>query len=421
MKLLRVRPVLGNSVAVIALRGGNLAARLLVLFAIARALPPAEFGVLVFAMSVVEIGKVVADFGMDTIAIRAWAAGDEDPARLAGALAVAKAGLGVFVVAGLAVYFAFFGAPAGRDAGLVLAASVFTSLLLNFSLDWFQARLRVADVLVPVLATNGVLSLAAALMVPRLPDLRAQAAMFPLIETAVGLVLFAFWRREPAARGAGFDAARLTVLVRASLPVALTSILIMVVARLDVLVLSRRLDAAAVGLYGMAFRITEPFQIAAAALGLSVFSHFAARFAPASAAPVRAAAVRYSAATFGYGLAAAFALGVVAPLVVERAFPAYASGLPVLRVLAASLVFRSLNATLAGILQGAGRFAWITGLAVWNLILVAALLLVFVDRVGVVGAALALLVAEGLNSLLHGLLVARVVAAHERTIAHARG
>ena len=90
-----------------------------------------------------------------------------------------------------------------------------------------------------------------------------------------------------------------------------------------------------------------------------------------------------------------------------------------LRILAATLVFRSLNATLAGIIQGAGRFRLLTGIASWNLVLVFALLSVFVPRFGAPGAALALLAGEGLNSVIQLLVVARLVAQHERTAAHA--
>src|SRR5204862_1744400 len=70
---LGARPVLANTAALVVLRGSNLALRLGLLFLIARAVLPPEFGRLVLALSVAELGKVLADFGMDTLAIREYA------------------------------------------------------------------------------------------------------------------------------------------------------------------------------------------------------------------------------------------------------------------------------------------------------------------------------------------------------------
>lgn len=77
---LLARPVLANSVALVALRATNLLARLLLLFAIARQVTPTAFGTVVLVMSVAEIGKVLADFGLDTLAIREYSAAAPPPA-----------------------------------------------------------------------------------------------------------------------------------------------------------------------------------------------------------------------------------------------------------------------------------------------------------------------------------------------------
>lgn len=417
------RPLVANSTALVALRATNLLARLLVMFAIAHAVPPAAFGLVVFAMSVAEIGKVAADFGMDTLAIREFAVDSpaHDPAthaRFAAGLAAGKVLFGALVYAGLAAWFVWKGPREQAELGLVVGATAATALLVTFSLDWYQARLRVARIFAPVVVTNTLLALAALLLVPRLADLRGKVALFPALELASGLVLLVWLRREKVLAAPWLDFGRVPSLLRASVPIAVTNLVIMLYSRLDVLVLSSRVDPAAVGHYGIAFRLTEPIQIAAAAFALSVFSRFSAWFRD-PAAPVRAPARRYLLATLGYGALAALALGLLAPPVLRAFFPEYAPAIPVLRILAATLVFRSLNATLAGIIQGAGRFRLLTGIAAWNLVLVFTLLSVLVPRFGAPGAALALLAGEGLNTVIQMLVVARLVARHERTAAHA--
>ncbi len=420
LRALRGRPVLYNSAALVALRATNLLARVLLLFAIAHHVPPAAFGLVVFALSVAEIGKVVADFGLDTLAIRAYAgeAAEGERARFAAALAAAKLLFGAVVYAALAAWFAWSATREQAGVGIVLGLTALTSLLVNFSLDFYQGRLRVARVLLPVLIANALLTLAALLLVPRLADLRAQAALFPAIELVAGLVLLAWLGRESLLARPWLAFARVPDLVRHALPIAATAIIIMLYSRLDVLVLSSRLDSRAVGNYGMAYRLTEPFQLAAAAFGLSVFSRFSARFQSPRAGALRAATRLYLAATLGYGLVTALALNLLAPPLIERLLPDYLPGLPVLRILSAALVFRSLNATLAGIIQGAGRFRLLTGIALWNLALVFLLLRWLVDRQQAPGAAMALLAAEAVNTGIQLAVVTRLVTAHEKALAH---
>jgi len=421
LRALLARPVLANSAALVALRATNLAARLGLLFVIARLVPPAEFGMVVFALSIVEIAKVVSDFGMDTLAIREYAVGGgaSGSTRFAGALAASKLVLGSIVYVALAAYFMITQSPAQAELGLVIGLSTFTALLINFSLDHFQARLSVIKVLPRVVLLNLGLTAAAVLALPQIGDLRLKALCFPVIELAGGGVLLLALRHEELLGKPAFLFGGISALVRRSLPIALTGIVIMVYSRLDVLVLASRLGETAVAYYGIAFRLTEPFQLAAAAFGMSVFSRFSALFQGESRTSLRPTAVRYVAPTLGYGLVAALVVGWLAPPLVTRWLPAYAAAVPILRILAGALVFRTMNATLAGILLGAGRFQLLTALAVWNLALTYALLMLLVPRFGAPGAAWAALLGEAFNMLLHAVLVTRTIAARERTVAHA--
>lgn len=410
--------VLGNGLALVVLRAGNLVTRLVLSFVLARDLPTATFGAIVLALSVAEVGKVVADFGMDTIAIREYAASRESsPGRFASTLALGKWLGGLIVCTALVVGWVASGEAADPWIGIVLALTVPASLLSNHALDWFQARLRVAPLVVPVTIVNACSIVVAWWVVPHLPGPRMQVLCFPAFELAIGLVLAGAFARERA--GARFEwptRGEVHALVRRSAPVALTAIVIMLYSRLDVLVLARLLPAESVARYGLAFRLTEPFQIVAAAFGLSVLSRFARAFAEPG--PVAALALRHVGWLVGYGIGVAVLLLVFAPPLVERLLPDYAPALPVLRVLAVALAVRSLNAALAGILQGAGRFRLLTGFAFWNLLVIGVLLHVLVGAYGVVGAALALLVGEVLNSLVQGVAVFGTVRTHDRKGPH---
>jgi O-antigen/teichoic acid export membrane protein len=397
-------------IALVGMRATSLAARLILLFLIARHSPPAEFGLVVFALSVAEIARVLADFGLDTLAIREYAP-DAPPgahARFAASLLGAKAAFGVMAYAITALWFALTRPPDQAAIGWIVGAMIFTGLLAGFSIDWFQARLRVNRVIVPVVVVNAVLILVAMLLVPRLPDVRARAVLFPAFEAVIAIMLLIAFARERVAPRLVVAFDQVPQMVRSALPIAATAVLIMLYSRLDVLVLSSRLGVEAVGQYGLAFRFTEPVQMAAAAFGLTVFSRFAAWFRNPPAETLRPAVLRYVGYTLAYGVTAAAALAVLAPPIIARWLPAYTPAIPVLRLLAAALVFRSMNATLAGILQGAGRFRLIGGFALWNLAFMWICLRLLVPSLGAVGAALALLTVEGVNTLFQSVMVARV-------------
>lgn len=412
------KPIVANSAALVMLRGSNLALRLGLLFLIARAVAPSSFGVLVFALSVAEIGKVLADFGTDTLAIRGFAVENEARAQraFAASLAGAKLVLSGVVFIGLAAWLGMTQPPDAAAIGWILAVTVLTAPLVNLPIDWFQARLQIRNVLPAVLVTHVALVIAALLLIPRVHELRMLALAFPAVEFVTGLVLFGALRGSTHGLGpTGLDVSALPALLRRGFPIALTAFLVMAYSRLDVMVLARRLDPAAVAYYGVAFRVTEPFQIVAAAFGLSVFSRFSVWFRD-GATFLRASALRYLGATLAYGMVAAGALMLIAPPVIERLLPDYAPAVPILRLLSVALVFRVVNATLAGILQGAGRFRLLTLIAAGNLGVVFALLAVFVPRFGAPGAALALLLAEALNTAVQASIAFRFLLSAPRTV-----
>ena len=413
-------PVLSNTAALVVVRAANLGARVLLLLLIARQVPPSSFGLIVLALSIAEIGKVVADFGMDTLAIRQYAAGTpESHSRFAASLAAAKLIFGAAVYLGLIGILGVTQPAAQARLGWIIGSTVLTALLVNFSLDYFQSRLAARRVVVPVLLSNAAITASALLLLPATDDLRLMVAFFPVIEAVTGVVLLARLGREGLLEKPRLAFDRVPALVRRSLPIAATAIMIMTYSRMDVLVLSSRLNAAAVGAYGLAFRLTEPFQIAAATFGLSVFARFSSWLQRPLATPLRDQVLRYGFATLAYGVLAGLLLGAVAPPILERLLPQYAPSIPVLRILAGALVFRTLNATLAGILQGAGRFLLVAELAIWNLVFFFFLLQWLVGLYQAPGAALALLIGEAVNSVLQIGLVAREVSRNERTRARA--
>jgi O-antigen/teichoic acid export membrane protein len=402
MRVLR-NPVLSNTAAIILLRGTNTASRLAVMFLIARGFAPSVFGIVVLAFTVTEIAKVVADFGVDTLAVREYAVLDTPEAwsSFAGVVALAKLVCGVLVYLVVAVAYLLTQDGVQLQIGLVASLLLLTNLWINFSVDFFQGRLETAQVLAPSLICSTASVLAIALLFWGAPNLIWGLWVLVCFELLNGLLLFLALRKRLHVQPAQVQAQQLRSLLLRCLPVVSTALIVALYTRLDVVVINTFFSAAQVGYYGLAFRMTEPFLLVAASLAMSIYSRMASLLSVGELLRARGFLVRYSAVLTAYGLVACLLLGIVAPIVVTTLLPAYSAAIPIVQLLAVTLFVRTINSGLNNAIMAFGHYAMITGIASFNLVFIGAMLLVLVPRFGAAGAAMALLIGEVINTLLH--------------------
>ena len=396
-------PVSSNTTAIIFVRGSTIGTRLLVLFVIARYVSPAEFGVVAYMLTVTEIAKVIADFGVDTYAIRTFAITKPDQQQaFARLVAVTKLLMGT---AGYVILVAFFFLQVRPEAGLgaTIGLLVLTGLWANLYIDYFQARLKVSMIVIPVMLNNVATIAAVALLFAVHPSVFMAVAVLPLAEAVNAWVLSRLFERELGLGRQHIPLAQVGNLLKHTLPLAATLIISMLYTRLDVLVLAAFFSATIVGFYGIAFRITEPFQLMAGAFVQSSYSYLSRALA-SGRQDVPRVAVRYGLGMLTYGALVCLSLEVFAPLVIQFALPDYVSAIPILRILGLALVFRSINAYLTSVLYAYGYFKWVTAVTTWNLFAVAGLLYAFLPVWGAIGAASALLLAEALNTVIQAIM-----------------
>ncbi|HEY0735327.1 MAG TPA: oligosaccharide flippase family protein [Herpetosiphonaceae bacterium] len=407
----RINPLVSNTLSVTILRGANTLTRVICLFIIARFLNPDIFGMIVFAMTVAEIAKVVADFGVDTLVIREFATTQNESyrQRLAATVAQTKIVCGLIAYAALLLFLALTEPQEQLQIGAVAGLLIFTGLWQNFSLNYFQARLQTNQIIVPVVAINAVTIAVIALLFLIYPSILLTVAILPVAEAVSAAIVLGRFRRLVPIHIGGAPVAEIKTLLRRALPIGGTIVIVTLYTRLDVIVLSSFADTAAVGFYGLAFRLTEPVLLVAAAFAMSVYSHIAATLADDRQDTSRMI-LRYAAITFGYGALCGLALALIAPLVIQWLLPQYTPAITILRILAIALIFRTLNSCLTSTIQAYGHFSWITRLAVFNLFVISGLLWVLVPLWGAPGAALSLLCGEMLNTLIQLVLVKQTVA-----------
>jgi len=396
-------PVAANSLAILFLRGTTIGARLIALFLIARFASPVEFGYVAFGLSIAEIAKVIADFGLDTFSVRELAITQDVKAkqRFLSILAFTKLLCGLLVYIILLIFFVFRQdiAPVGIMA--ILGLLVLTGLWSNLTITYFQAHLRVNEIIVPVIVTNIISIFIIALLSVFKPNILLGLVVLPVAETINMLILLQHLRREVTLTREKWQLAEVLKLLHRGLPIAVTVILVTLYTRLDVVVLKSFLGAEAVAYYSIAFRMTEPFLFIASALGSSMYSHVSTTLINNSISRARFLLTRYATGLLFYGLICCILLTLIAPIVINRLLPDYSPAIPILQILALALIFRTVNIPLNSTILAFGRFAIITYVAIFNLILISASLFYFVPQYGAQGAAFCLLIGEGINTGIH--------------------
>jgi O-antigen/teichoic acid export membrane protein len=396
--------IFSNSIAVLLLRGTTIFTRIAALFVIAKFTSSQEFGMVSVAVALAEIGKVVADFGTDTLSLKEYAITSE-PQRLskfAGTVAHTKFVCCLLVYAGLSAYFLAVETLPHALIGMVAGLLLITTSFSNFSINYFQARLRIPEILWPIIANNLAALALVALVLTIYPSALLGVAILPTAEAVNALILYLYFRKNVRLKLKQIDRTDVWVLLRQGLPIAISIIIVAIYTRLDVIVLEKFFDKSIVGEYGVAFRCTEPFQLVTSAFAITAYSHLSAILDQRKFNEANKFIVKYGSMILTYGLVICGFLLLVAPPLIQVFLPQYQDSIPILRVLAAAIIFRTPSASLTCMIQAYGHYRWITYVSVWNLLFIASLLAILVPRMSAIGAAYSLLIGEVVNVLIQG-------------------
>lgn len=400
---LKRNPVISNAGATVVLGGLNTLSRLIVLFLIASTFDPGVFGQVIFAISITDIAKVIADGGISTVAIRQFAIADSKEAEslLAGTTAVVRTILIILVYVGLSAFYLLTQEGFQATIGLIAGLQVITSLWTSYSINYFQAQLASEKVLIPAILTNTTMVFVIYLLAWRTSNIILILAIIPLFEIINGMLILRIYYQYVKPQLCGVSWSLIVELLRNCAPVFTMVIIVTIYTRLDVVVLSNFFDDSVVGFYGLAFRLTEPFLLIAGALSISIFSRTSFFLSSNThARQVWPFLTRYGTILGVYGLVASMGLTLICPPLIALFFPAYVASIPILRILAAALFVRILNVGMTSVINASGRYSIITRIATFNLLSISTLLILLAPRFGASGAALALLIGEIINCII---------------------
>lgn len=374
-------------------------ARIILLLLIARKFGPADFGRLSLALSVVELFRFSADFGADTVLIRQFSINRLPAEKLLSSslilkLLTASAGY----IASIYAFWILYKNIDAIELLFILSASIYTTLLINAFVSYYQAKLRMAEIMV-----SNVISAVVHIFLTLLGlfmdwSLIVLCTFIPASEFLNLYLVHKVYKRS-SRRTFSFDRKMILQLLREGVPVGLSNIMVATYMRLDNLMLGWFKGEAAVGEYAAAFRITEPFMLVFTSLSISLYASLSEAWGN-SHTRIRPTVCKVIGSTVVITSCVAFFLSFLSENIIGLISRAYLNSAAVLPILGWSLLFKAVNAQLTAIINSKGLYKVITLTALANLIVNISLNLLLIPRYGIIGAALSVVVTESINTLI---------------------
>ncbi|MBI3610001.1 MAG: flippase [Nitrospirae bacterium] len=395
----RLLPIIKNTSSTILIRGLFGVARIILLLLIARKFGPADFGRLSLALSVVELFRFAADLGIDTVLIRQFSINRLSAEKLLGnslilKLTTATAGY----LATVFLFRIFYGRIDALNLLFILSATIYTTLFINAFVSYYQAKLRMAE----IVGSNAMCA-AAYVFLTLLGlsmnwSLATLCVIMPLSELANLYLIYKVYKRSSSLTFS-FDPQIIRHLLREGFPVAFSNIMVVTYMRLDQLMLGWFKGETAIGEYAAAFRVTEPFMLVFTSLSISLYASLSGAW-DGPRARIRTTALRVIGPTVVITFCIASLLSLFSQDIMGLISKAYTHSSEALRLLGWAMMFKAVNAQLTAIINSKGLYRIITVTALLNLAINVSLNLLLIPRYGIIGAAWSVVLTEGVNTIL---------------------
>jgi O-antigen/teichoic acid export membrane protein len=405
----QIRKMFSNTISVMFVRGFTVLLRMISLFVLAKFSSPEEFGVISLMVAAAEILKVIADFGIDTLSVRdlAITISKKRQDAIVSNIAFVKffSGLLFYVLMILTIFLSKYNSYTllGVISGLLLITSLWSNLPINY----FQSKLKMNELVIPMFL-NFLLALI--IMVGAIlgkADTTILFATIPLSEITGTLILFICLNKKTQIHKKKISLSKVKDLFKRSWPIAITIISAVLYTRLDIVVLGNFSSKVEIGYYGMAYRITEPFQFIAAAFSVSIYSHVSSSIILNEKSV--SAVIKKSLLTSSiYSFIVFLLLITLSPIFIHTFLPQYAPSIPILNILSLALIFRIINNCLTSIIQAYGQYSKISVVAFWNLLFVCSLVGLSIQNINAVKVSQILAFVEFINMGIQIFIMSRI-------------
>ncbi len=392
-------PLIKNTGSTIIIRGLSGITRVFILLLITRQFGPVEFGRLVLVLSVTEIFKVMADIGLDTIAIRRLSMHRRLSVKIMDVvltlkLITASAGYLLAII----VFWTFYRSMNGVMLLSICALSIYTNLIINSLSSYFQAILKISDIIgATIIGTTSYIILTLLCLYHHL-SIEMFALAIPASEMVTLVLTFRKYNAIQPIR-VRFNMRIAISLLRESIPAGLSALIVVIYLRLDNVMIGKLIGEQGVGEYSAAYRLTEPILLVFSSLSISLY----ASLSKYRTAPDLSAAKSFFAQLLRPVIIAGILFSILfyifsGPL--ASFFPnSYKSTALVLEILSWSILFKAINPQLTAFITSRGKYRLMMIMSLSNLVVNIAANLILIPSYQVRGAAAAVVITEGFNTM----------------------
>ncbi len=391
--------IIKNTSATVIIRGLFGVVRIVILLLIARKFGPIEFGYISLAVPFIEIFKVAADLGIDTVSIKRIAVDERGAENFLNNILAIKVLLStISILVAPILFYLIYRNVRSIEILFVVASSIFTGLLINAFNSYFQAKLSMMKIVmsnVIGVTIYGLLTLAG--MVLDVPLIILVAAI-PISEfVTLYMITRLYSTQHPVHLEFDFPLIRSTL--KESIYVGISGIIVVIYLRLDGLMIGSYLGEGAVGEYAVASRIVEPFLLIFSSLSIALYASLSGLWSGDNTKEARKTIIRVMVPAAGIAIVGALVLSLFVPSLVAKIWKGYENSGAVLQVLGWSLIFKAVNMQLTAIMNSLGKFRIITIIASINLVMCVVFNIIFLQKFGIRGGAMTVVLVEGVNMI----------------------
>lgn len=390
--------------------------RLFVLYLVAASLGSAQFGPIAFALTASEIVRFAADWGIDTLSLRYFSNPDRTVASLKFRSVVRiKIVSGLIAIAASTFIILFFTGVSSLLTALLISMTAVTSLWLNLGINWLQARgiLRPAALWMSIL---GIVAGGAQVGVHLAGwGYETRFGMMVGFEIAMAALMLKLAFYDLAASSDAKDPDTIGNWLRTSMPIALANILALSYARFDQIYIRVFFSSAILGQLALAARLTEPLLFVAASMTSTIYARASTIvWQDDGITPLKRMVGKWITAALVLSIGTAIILAVAGHYGLRQFFPGYRYTPAFLWIALVALPFRCVNLCLTVFIQALGEFRRMLTINLVNFFNIALLVVLGGYAYGFIGAAIAVLVGEMLNSFIQARTL--VILLRKRTV-----
>lgn len=385
--------------------------RLFVLYLLAASLDSVSFAPIAFGLTMAEIVRFVTDWGIDTLSLRRFSTPDKDEASLRFRSVVRIKAVAAVLGFAISLPLLIFGAGVTNTVtAVLLSLTVVTSLWLNLSVNWLQARghLRRAAAF---MAGLGLLALGIQ-SVAHVMGLGAGNRFAMLIAFEAGMVALMSWfawrDMSPISRTHHLDTVRSWI--ADATPIALATILALAYSRFDQIYIKTFYPLDVLGNYTLAFRLVEPVQFLMVSVTATVYSRASMAVQNGDhLSAIEGMALKWIIVILVLTVVFSLATAVLGKIYLPVYFKSYTLVVKFLYIVLMALPFRCINLCLSAFIWSFEEYKTTLKISIINAVNISLMVVLLGYKYGYFGAAIAVVIGEIVNTVMQSTALWRIL------------